>query len=420
MHQPRTDDFAGLGEREFVVLVALLQAMGALAIDAMLPALGVMAQELGATDPNQRQLVIGVFLIGMGLGALIPGALADRFGRRPVLLGCIAAYVVLTLACALVTDFTMMVAMRAAIGFSCAGLSVLPAAIVRDRFEGDKMARLQSMIMMVFMLVPMLAPMLGQAILLVAGWRWIFGFMALAGLIIGAWTWLRLGETLHPEYRQPIAIRTIGANMTSALTNRDASGYILGGALLLGSMWGYLNSSQQLIAEHFGAGTAFPIYFGAMAVAMSVANFTNARIVERFGARRVSHTALFVLIGCAALQWWLASSGSQTLWSFVPIQGAMFCLMGFIGANFSAIALQPFARIAGAAASAQAFIRVVGGSTLGYLVGQAYDGSARPLAMTQTAAALVVLGLILYSERGRLFRRVWPAGAPRPDYPVSS
>jgi DHA1 family bicyclomycin/chloramphenicol resistance-like MFS transporter len=91
---------SGIGEREFVVLLAMLQALQALAIDAMLPALGEISGDLNVTDPNHRQLVVGVFLFGIGIGALLPGALADRYGRRPVLFVSLACYIVPVIACA--------------------------------------------------------------------------------------------------------------------------------------------------------------------------------------------------------------------------------------------------------------------------------------------------------------------------------
>ncbi len=369
-----------LGEREFVALMAMIMALQALCIDAMLPALGIMAQDLGVRDPNDRQLVVGVYLIAAGIGALFPGALADRFGRRPVLFVSLAAYVTLTVACALVTDFTALLVLRALQAITSAGLSVLPTAIIRDRFSGDRMARAQSTVAVIFMIVPMAAPSFGQAVLAVASWRWIFGGMALLGVAVWIWAWIRLPETLDPANRQSIAPRVIAANMWEAATNRAAMGYVIGASLLVAGLFGYINSAQQLVAEHFGAGEAFPLFFAAMAGGMALANFTNSRIVERFGARRVSHTALLAFILVSAVQVWLAHLPHQTLWQFVPVMALNMCLVGFMGANFGSIALQPFARIAGAASSFQMFMRMVVAASLGALIGQAYDGTARPLA----------------------------------------
>jgi DHA1 family bicyclomycin/chloramphenicol resistance-like MFS transporter len=406
MHDPRPAAPFPIGEREFIALMASLQALQALAIDAMLPALGVMAHDLGAGDPNRRQLVIGLFLLGAGFGALVPGSLADRFGRRRVLLWCLGFYIVPVLLCAFVQDFNTLLALRVVQAIGSGGLSVLPLAIIRDRFEGDKMARMQSLVSVMFMIVPMLAPALGQGIMLLAGWRWIFGSMALLAAIVTVWMWLRLPETLHPEFRQPIRPRAIAITMGNVLTTRAATGYVVASGLMMGGTWGYINSSQQLVAEHFGAGALFPLIFGLLALGMSVANFANSRIVERFGTRRVSHAGLFVYIGVAALQVWFAQDPHQTMGQFVPLMAASMALIGFMGANFSSIALQPFARTAGAAASVQAFMRMLIAASLGALIGQAYDGTARPLALALLLAGTLSLLLVLFSERGKLFRRL--------------
>lgn len=403
-----------IGERELVTMLAMVQALHALAIDAMLPALGVMSRDLMASDPNQRQLVVGMFLLGLGLGSLVPGVLADRYGRKPVLLTCIAAYVALSLASALVTSIEALIAIRLVQGFVSAGLSVIPSAIIRDRFAGDRMARLQSLIGMIFMVVPMIAPSIGQAIMLVADWRWIFGLMAVFGVVMAGWIALRLPETLHAEYRQDVHFRTIFTNMRASLTDRNASGYVFGGALMLGAGWGYIQSSQQLVAEHFGAGTLFPLLFGAMALAMATANFTNSRIVERFGARRVSHAAMLIYLVLSAVHLGVALGGDETLWQFVVIQTLTMMMMGFVGANFGSISLQPFARIAGAASSAQAFVKLVLASLIGWAVGQAYNDTALPFLLALFASGLLTITAVLWSERGVLFRRITPPGVTRP------
>jgi MFS transporter, DHA1 family, multidrug resistance protein len=408
-----------MGPREFVVLMAMSMALQALAIDAMLPALAGIAQDLAVTDPNQRQLIVGIFLIGGGIGALIPGSLADRYGRRPVLLVGLAIYVVLSLGCALVTDFTTLLVLRAAQAIGSAGLSVLPSAIIRDRHGGDAMARQMSTITVIFMLVPMVAPSIGLLVLLVASWRWIFALLAVLSVILALWVWFRLEETLDPANRQPIRPMTIATNMVTAASNRSSFGYVIGGGLILGALFGYVNCAQQLVGEHFGAGTWFPLIFGATALCMAFASFFNSRIVERFGARRVSHAAVLISLTLSALQVWNASRPGETLLEFMPVIALNICMVGFIGANFSSIALQPFAHMAGAASSVQAFLRMLIGSGLGMVIGLAYDGTALPLALAFLACGFSALLLVLWSEHGRLFRRINPRGTlrevPLPD-----
>ena len=118
---------------------------------------------------------------------------------------------------------------------------------------------------------------------------------------------------------------------------------------------------------------------------------------------------MFAYIAVAALQVFLASQPHQTLWQFAATMAVTMALGGFMGANFGAMALQPFGRTAGAAASVQGFLRMVIASVLGTFIGQAYDGTARPLAMGLLACGCAALVLVLYSERGRLFRQVAPA-----------
>ncbi len=393
-----------LGEREMIVLMAGLMSLQAFGIDSILPALGDVADELGAPG-NDRQFVIGAYFLGSGLGAFFPGAFADRFGRRPVLALGLISYVVLSLACALVTDYDALIALRLLHGIACAGLSVVPAAIVRDQVGGDRMARLMSLIMMVFLLVPILAPAVGQVILMFAGWRWIFGAMAVMGLLVGAWAWIRLPETLDPANKQEINVPTIMRNMREALMMREAIGYVIGSALVFGSLFGFLNSSQQLIGETFGAGNYFAIIFGGAVLGMVVANFTNSRIVERFGARRVSHTALFGFIAVGGLLYGSASAQPQSLIEFIVLISLGMAMLGFVGANFSSIAMQPFYHIAGAASSAHAALRMVMGALLGAAIGQAFDGTAVPLSIAMLGSALLALAFVLFSERGVLFRR---------------
>lgn len=402
-----------IGQRELVIMVALLMSLNALAIDGMLPALDEMALELGAHDGNQRQLVVAVYLLANGIGCLVPGAFADRFGRRPLLMFSLACYAALSLLIALVEDFTALLALRGVQAMLTAGLMVVPNAIIRDRYEGDRMARLMSLVGAVFITVPVIAPSLGQAVLLFAGWRWIFVLLSLLAMLAASWVWARLPETLNPEFRQTINVPVIVTNMRLALINRGSIGYVLGTMLLIGAVFGYVNSAQQLIGEHFGTGDLFPLVFGGTAAMMAVSNIVNSRIVERFGARRVSHTGVMVFIVVSALQVWAAHYRPDSLLWFLPLMATNLGLLGFLGANFGSIAMQPFASIAGAASSVQTFFRMFGAAVVGLVIGQAYDGTARPFALALLTCSISALLLVLYSEKGRLFRRLNPPKAQR-------
>ncbi len=394
-----------VGQREFIVLMAALMSLNALAIDAMLPALDEIASAFTVEDPNRRQLVVGVYLLATGFGALVPGLFADRYGRRPVLFVSLGIYLVASLLCMIAPTFEVLLGLRALQGFGTAGLMVLPAAIIRDRFDGDRMARLLSMIFIVFMLVPVLAPTMGQAVLVVASWEWIFFALGVFGLAAAVWACLRLPETLDPRNRQNIDPRTIAYNLPLTLRTRSSVGYVLGGGLTFGGVFGYINSAPQLIGGHFGAEEQFPLIFGASAATLAFSSFANSRIVERFGARRVSHTALIAFIVVSLVQVYAAEAHADSLAWFFPLISINLCLLGFLGSNFGSIAMQPFFNSAGAASSVQASIRMLLGAVMGIVIGQFYDGTALPLAIALLASSLISLALVLFSERGKLFTR---------------
>ncbi|CCA93942.1 major facilitator transporter [Novosphingobium sp. PP1Y] len=402
-----------IGRREFIAMMAMIQALQSLAFTALLPALGIISIDLQAGEPNQRQLLISVFLVSSGFSALLPGTISDRYGRKPVLLSFMAMFVVINFVSAFVRDFHLLLVLRGLLGVASSGLTVLPLAIIRDRFEGAGMAKLQATVAMLFMAVPTFAPSLGFVLLELAGWRAIFVVIAVLALGGMGWYFFRLEETLPPERRRAGRSRDLLGNVGLVLTNRESIGYVIGMALIFGGHFGFINSSQQLIAEHFGAGSAYPLIFGTMAATMALASFTNSAIVECYGARRIGHVAIFCHLAASTGQLVLASMPGETLLEFVLLMSANMCLLITVFINFTAIALQPFGHLAGAAASVQSFFRLVLGAGLGGLIGLAYDGTPRPLAQSLVLVGLLTLLLVLFSERGKLFGQAGAQSASR-------
>lgn len=402
-----------LGPREFVAMMALMMALNALAIDAMLPGLPAIASALGAPDANAQQHIITYYFIGLGVGSLVHGPLADRFGRRSVILWSLAGYVVSALVSGLSSNWEMLLAMRVLHGLFGAAMGVVATAVVRDRTSGDEMARLMSMIFLIFMVVPIVAPTVGQAVLWVAPWRWIFLLLAGMGTAMAIWVWVRLPETMDPADAQPIVPRVLARNWAMVATHRQAFAYMLGSSIAVGANFGFLNSSQQIISGTFGRADIFSYAFASVAAGIAVANYSNARLVLRFGARRVSQSALIAFIACSVLQWLLAESG-ESLWVFLAVVCVNMGMIGFIGANFSSIAMEPFGHIAGTASSFQNATRTLISALIGGFIGQMYDGSTLPLAVGYLVCGVVALGIVLWGEQGRLFTRPNPPHRPVP------
>lgn len=395
----------GIGRHEFIAMMAMIQALQSLAFTSLLPALGVISVDLQISEPNQRQLLISVFLVSAGLSALLPGTISDRFGRKPILLSCMAMFVVINVASAFARDFHILLLLRALLGVASSGLTVLPLAIIRDRYDGVGMAKLQAIVAMMFMAVPIFAPSLGFVLLELAGWRSIFFAIAALALVTMGWYFVRLEETLPPEQRRVTHSRELLGNVGMVVTNRASIGYVIGMALIFGGHFGFINSSQQLIGEHFRAGSAYHLIFGAMAATMALASLVNSVIVERFGTRLIGHVAIFFHLAASTGQLVLSYMPGETMLQFILLMSTNMCLLITIFINFTAIALQPFGHLAGAAASVQSFFRLVLGAGLGGLIGHAYDGTPQPLAMALVAVGLLTLALVNYSERGNLFDR---------------
>lgn len=401
---PATPAFKGPGFPEFVTLIAMMMALNALAIDAMLPALPAIGDALGVASENSRQWVITAYLLGFGGAQLIYGPLADRFGRKPVLMVGLALYVLFSVLAAFSPTFELLIAARVGTGIGAAALRVLAVSIVRDRYSGRTMARVMSLSFLVFLGVPILAPALGQLVLTVAPWPWVFGVLAVGGAAFAIWAAIRLPETLHPEDRMPIQARRIASAFRQALTNRRSIGYTLAITAISGALFGFINSSQQIFFDVFHEPGLFTVLFGAVAGGIAVASLLNARLVERLGSRLISQTALLGFIAMSAIHAAVAVTGHETIWTFAVLQAlTMFCF-GFIAGNFGSMAMEPMGHIAGTASSAQGFISTTGGATLGFVIGQQFNGSTVPMTTGFVLMGLAALVFVLFAERGHLFR----------------
>ncbi len=389
---------------ELVAITAAFMALNALAIDMMLPALGIIGEELGAEGENDRQLVIGVYVIGNGIAQLFFGPVTDRFGRRNVLLWSLGGYIAGSVLSIAASSFNLLLAARLLQGIATAATRVAVTASVRDQVSGRRMAEVMSLAITVFMAAPILAPGFGQLILFTGPWRGIFLALLLYGLVLMLWAWLRLPETLPEEARARLNLQRIFTAYGEFVTNRVAAGYTLCSALCFGALFGYISASEQIFLETFDLGAKFPLAFAFIAGALAAATLTNARLVGRYGMRRITHGAVLGFVIANLLHIAINLTVGDNLAVFLIFMGLSFFALGLIGPNCGAIALEPMGHIAGAAAAANGFAGTTIAGFLGAVIGQFYNGETRPIVLGFAVLGITALGVIVATERGRLFQ----------------
>ncbi|EMB16551.1 MULTISPECIES: multidrug effflux MFS transporter [Rhodopirellula] len=366
---------------EFVTLMALMIALVALAIDAMLPALPIIGEELGATHENDSQLIVSLLFLGMALGQLFFGPLSDSIGRKSALSAGLGLFVVGSMISLFAETFTLVLVGRFVQGLGVAGPRSVSLALIRDQYEGRAMARVMSFVMTIFILVPVIAPTLGQAILMVANWRAIFAVLAVMALMLFGWFALRQPETLLPAHRMPFSLQRILLVSREVCTNRIAFGYTLVAGLVSGAFLGFLSSAAQIFQQQYDLGSWFPIYFAVLASAAGVASLMNANLVMRFGMRALIGRAMLSLAVTSVgfLGFAFLYAGSPPLWSTMAYLLAIFFAIGILFGNLNSLAMEPLGHVAGIGSALVGSISTLISVPLGILIGHSYNGTILPL-----------------------------------------
>jgi DHA1 family bicyclomycin/chloramphenicol resistance-like MFS transporter len=393
-----------MGFPEFVVIIASIMALNPLAMDMMLPALPDIASAFHITVSNRPQMVLSTFLIGFGVGQFVIGPLSDRFGRRPVLLGGMTLYCIASVLAIAAPSFETLLLARALQGLGTSATRVIATSIVRDCYAGRRMASVMSLAMMVFIAVPVVAPSFGQAVLLLTQWRGIFIVLMVYGAAALIWSALRMPETLPKSQRRSLAVREVLGAFRQTVTNRQTLGYALAAGGVMGSLFAYVFTSQQVFTEIYHLGHYFPIAFAAIAIGTAIAGFLNSRFVGRLGMRVISHGALVAFAAVAGTMLAAEKMHMLPLPLFMTLSALMMFSFGLMIANFTALAMEPQGHIAGTASSLYGSITTLLGIGIGITIGQDYDGTLLPFATGFFLCTLAALGVVLVVEKGRLFR----------------
>jgi DHA1 family bicyclomycin/chloramphenicol resistance-like MFS transporter len=393
-----------MGFPEFVVIIASIMALNPLAMDMMLPALPDIRSAFHIGDANRPQMVLSIFLVGFGVGQFVMGPLSDRFGRRPVLLGGMTVYFVASLLAIAAPSFETLLLARALQGLGTAATRVIATSIVRDCYAGRRMASVMSLAMMVFIAVPVIAPSFGQVVLLLTQWRGIFIVLMVYGMVTLIWSALRMPETLPVPLRRSLAVREVLDAFRQTVTNRQTLGYALTSGGVLGSLFAFVFTAQQVFTEIYKLGHYFPIAFAGIAIGTAIAGFVNSRFVNRLGMRVISHGALLGYVAVSGIMLVAVKWQMLPLPLFMALSALMMFAFGLMIANFTALAMEPQGHIAGTASSLYGSITTLLAIGIGTTIGQDYDGTLEPFATGFFLCTLAALGVVLVVEKGRLFR----------------
>ena len=388
---------SSISSKEFIALMAMIMSLMALAIDAMLPALGAIGSSLNVLDPNDNQLVISSIFLGMSMGLMLYGPISDSFGRKKAIYLGVSIFLVGDLISLFAQDFSLMIVGRLLQGFGAAACRVVSIAMIRDKFSGKEMASVMSLIMMTFIMVPALAPSVGQFILLFAPWQGIFVLLFVFALCALLWLHLRQGETLAPENRIPFSYNNIKSGVLETLKHPISLPYTLAGGIMFGSFIGYLSSSQQILQLQYQTGELFALYFGVLALALGLASFANSKLVMNFAMEKLCTIALSALslISIIFFIYAQAMQGQPPLLAFMIYLGLTFFCFGILFGNFNTLAVHPLGHIAGVATSVISTVSTFISVLIGAQIGQLYDGTVLPLVLGFAGCGLLTLAIVL-------------------------
>jgi MFS transporter, DHA1 family, multidrug resistance protein len=397
---------------EFIALIAALTATVAMSIDAMLPALGIISSELGASHPNDRHLIILLFFGGLSFGTLVFGAISDTIGRKNSIYIGMGFYLIGALMCFFASSFLILIVGRIIQGFGAASPRVVSMAMVRDGAKGADMARIMSFVMAVFMLVPIVAPSIGQLALLYGNWRMIFLGFIVMGALVTLWLHFRQSETLAADKRTKFQASVLWRSAKEFVSNPVSLGYTVANGFIFAGFNIFLATSQQVIGEQYAQGSAFPLWFACLAFGIAVAMILNGKYVKIIGLRRISNwaTIAFLANWVAVLIACLLTAGQPPFAIMMVFFFISFFCSGMTFGNYQAIALEPMGRIAGMAAAISGAMSSLMAIVFGGFAARFYEGTITPIAIAFVVYAAAALAMTNWAEASRQVKKTTLSG----------
>ncbi|MDE2648641.1 MAG: multidrug effflux MFS transporter [Paracoccaceae bacterium] len=378
---------------EFIIIIAINFSAIAFSIDAILPALPEISAVMSPTSPNKTQLVISSFVIGMGIATLFTGPLSDSFGRKKIIFFGGVIYITGALIASYSKTLEIMLLGRFIQGIGVAGPRIVALAIVRDLYEGRRMAQIVSIAMIVFTLVPAVAPMVGALIVSNFGWRSIFIAFILFSIVSIGWLLIRQEETLKPEHRVKFTFLNLTNSIKECFSNKIFITSTCLQAFAFGSLFASLSTIQQIFDTTYNKNDSFPEWFALIALISGLASFANSFFVVKVGMRKLIEIGFLIGIIFSLFLITFSFVSSIPFLLYFIWQSSVFFMIGLMIGNLNALAMQPMGHIAGLAASIIGSISTIIGVMLAIPIGLSFDGTPTPLILG--SFILSFLGLLL-------------------------
>ncbi len=378
-----------IGFIEFITLVALLMALVSVTINMLLPAFQNITTDFQLKDKNQIQLSISLLYLGLGISQLFYGSLSDSIGRKPTIyigltlsiLRCIISYQSNNLNTLLIGQILQ--------GFGLGAPRVISVAIVRDKFEGNQMAKAMSFVMVIYVLTPTISPILGKLIIMTFNWRILFIIYLIFGAIVFLLFKYRMPETLTKEKQKSFTLKHIIKATNEVFQNKKSLSYIFILGLYSGVFITYLNLSQAIFEFQYHLEEQYPYYFAILALSIGLASFTNGKLVTQLGMKKLTKIAIISSVLSAILFFIINYFMILPFWIFMIFMFIQLFCYGLLIGNLSVLAMQPLGHIAGLGASIVGATSTLISVPLSILIGSFYNNSALSIAVGFFAVGII-------------------------------
>ena len=378
------------GFSRLLLLLGAISLLTPFSLDMYLPALPAIAHDLKA-EAGAAQFTLPAFFVGLALSQLAFGSLADHLGRRPPLLCGLALSIVGSVGCAVSGGIHSFTVWRVVQALGVGSASVIPRAVVRDRFDVAHTARALSLLGLITGLGPILAPQVGGAILLIGGWRLEFWLLSLLGAACLGIAYFTLRESIPAQRTSVVGPRL----WLKLLTDRRYFRYALAANLVQSTVFAYIAGAPFVFIDHFKLTPQhFAWMFGLNAVGLMIVGRINAHIVPRLGPELIFRRAMLCTAALGIVLIAMAMWDIGGFWGLAIPQFLFIAMLGFNFSNGFALALAHFGTSAGTASALFGTLQFLFAGLAGTAVSVLYDGS--PLAMAGVICAAAVGAVILY------------------------